>query len=74
MTATFEAHCPAIECDGCAASIKRALGRVEGVRNVAVEVAEKNVLVEFDPTLTGVGALRARLVKAGFEPDAEPVV
>jgi copper chaperone len=71
MTATFEAHCPTIECDGCAASIRRTLGKLAGVQQVTVEVEAKNVLVQFDPNEVGVPALRERLIKAGFEPDPE---
>jgi copper chaperone CopZ len=71
MTATFQAHCPTIECDGCALSIRRTLGRVAGVQHITVEVAAQNVLVQFDPEQTGVAALRERLTLAGFEPDQE---
>ena len=74
MTATFEAHCPTIECDGCAASIRRTLGKLAGVAHVTVEVAAKNVLVQFDPAQTGVAALRERLTLAGFEPEQERTV
>ena len=74
MTATFEAHCPTIECDGCAASIRRTLGKLAGVTQVTVEVGAKNVIVQFDPAQTGVAALRERLNQAGFEPESERAV
>lgn len=74
MTATFEAHCPTIECDGCAASIKRALGRVAGVEQITVELDTKNVVVQFDPEHTGSAVLRERLSRAGFDPEPEAVV
>lgn len=66
MTATFEAHCPTIECDGCAGSIRRSLGKLPGVQSVAVDVDAKDVLVQFDPAQTGPAALRERLTLAGF--------
>lgn len=71
MTATFEAHCPTIECDGCASSIQRTLGKVAGVERVAVEVAAKQVQVQYDPAQTDPAALRERLSRAGFEPEPE---
>lgn len=74
MTATYEAHCPTIECDACAAAIKRTVGRLAGVEHITVEVAAKNVLVQFDSTQTSVAALRERLTKAGFEPAQEQAV
>lgn len=73
MTATFEAHCPTIECDGCANSIRRTLGKAVGVESVTVEVAAKNVRVQYDPAQTDATALRERLTRAGFEPEPERV-
>ncbi len=74
MSATFQAHCPAIECDGCATSIQRTLGNLTGVVNVMVMIEAKNVLVEFDPTKIGPATMRERLRLAGFYPDQEQVL
>ena len=61
MTTTFSA--PDIECDGCANAIKKALGRVDGISDIAVDVDQKTVTVAGDaPTDTVVAALD----KAGF--------
>jgi copper chaperone CopZ len=57
---------PAIHCDGCAASIKRVLGRLPGVEKVEVEVAEKQVKVQFDPSQVSEATIRTRLEMAGF--------
>lgn len=74
MTSTFQAHCPSIECDGCAASIQRTLSHLTGVENVMVVVDAKNVLVQFDPTKIGPATMRERLRLAGFSPDQEQVL
>ena len=43
-------HSSEIECDGCANSIKIAIGRMTGVSAVAVDVPGKNIAVEYaDP-------------------------
>lgn len=43
---------PEIVCGGCANAIKNALGRVEGVTNVEVDVPTKQVSVEHESTVT----------------------
>lgn len=63
MESTF--HAPDIECDGCANSIKRALGRVGGVQSVDVDIAGKNVRVDHDPSVER-SALVSALDRAGF--------
>lgn len=56
---------PDIVCGGCAVSIKKALGNVEGVSDVEVEVATKRVTVNHDANVP-----RERIVdaldRAGF--------
>jgi copper chaperone CopZ len=68
-SATFRA--PAIHCDGCAAAIKRSLGRLAGVQAVEVAVDAKTVAVDFDAAQADRQAISSRLDAAGFP--AEPV-
>ena len=68
MQNTYEAICPAIECEGCADSIRRSLGRLAGVQLVKVDVGAKHVKVEFNPAEVNEEALKARLEAAGFPP------
>ena len=63
MESTF--HAPDIECDGCANSIKRALGRVTGIQAVEVDVPAKNVMVRYDSPADAV-TVRSALDSAGF--------
>jgi copper chaperone len=64
MQAVFIA--PDIECDGCANSIKKSLGAVDGVESVVVDVPEKKITVDFDPQKTGRTPLIALLDDIGF--------
>lgn len=66
---TFQARCPDIECDGCANSIQRALGRLAGVQSVQVDVTEKRVSVEYESANVTAEAIRSRLEQAGFPAD-----
>ncbi|MDX1935360.1 MAG: heavy-metal-associated domain-containing protein [Capsulimonadales bacterium] len=66
MTTTFSA--PDIECDGCARAIRTALGRVDGVQEVTVDVEAKTVTVRYETTTD---AVREALDRAGFP--AEPL-
>lgn len=50
---------PDIVCGGCAGSIKKALGNVEGVSEVDVDVATKRVTVNHDENVS-----RAKIVDA----------
>lgn len=42
---------PDIVCGGCASSIEKALGKMEGVRQIEVDVERKNVRVQHEETL-----------------------
>lgn len=69
---SLELIAPAIHCEGCAASIRRLLGKLPGVAKVDVDVLRKAVSVVYDDGVTGVSQIRERLSLAGFE--AEPEV
>jgi copper ion binding protein len=57
-------------CQGCVASVTRALSRVPGVAKVDVSLPEEKASVEFDPAQTDVAALRAAVERAGFKSPA----
>ena len=56
---------PEIVCGGCAGSIKKALGNVEGVKDVEVDVATKKVTVNHDETVSRENIVNA-LDRAGY--------
>ena len=57
---------PAIHCDGCAAAIKRSVGKLAGVDSVEVAVADKRVSVSFDGARVSADMIKERLEQAGF--------
>jgi len=69
METTFTA--PDIECDGCAASIEKALGRQDGVQTVTVDVSAKRVTVTYDGARTGRAQVAEALTDIGFPPEEE---
>ena len=70
MTTTFIA--PDIECGGCAASIKTALEREPGIRQVQVSVPEKMVTVDFDNTTICGARIAGILDDIGFPTEPAP--
>lgn len=59
---------PKIKCEGCAETITRALGALPGIAGSRVEIAVKEVHVEYDPGLVDEGRIRRALAEAGFPP------
>ena len=53
-------------CGGCENSVKRALGRLDGVADVAASHAQQSVTVTFDPGTSTLDAIRERIVAAGY--------
>ena len=60
---TFSA--PDITCGGCANAIRRAVGTISGITDVAVDIAAKTVTVRHDATV-GEVSLLTTLDRAGF--------
>lgn len=55
-------------CQGCVASLTRALQSLPGVRTVEVSLERAEARIEADPALAPVAALRSAVLDAGFEP------
>ncbi len=53
-------------CSFCVASITKALGRMNGVHNVNVNLAHEEALIEFNPDAVTAGALRETLRDLGY--------
>lgn len=62
---TTEITTPEIVCGGCADSIKKALGKVNGVSDVEVDVATKKVTVRHDEDVSRASITDA-LDRAGY--------
>ena len=60
---------PDIVCGGCAASIKNSLGKIEGIRQIAVDVENKTVAVEHDERKISREQIAEKLDDIGFPID-----
>jgi len=65
QTKTTQVTAPDIVCGGCAGAIKKALGNVEGVREVEVDVETKAVTVAHEPAISREQIIET-LDRAGF--------
>lgn len=57
---------PGMTCAACPITVKKALSRVEGVREVEVSYARREAVVRFDDTLTTAAALARASANAGY--------
>jgi copper ion binding protein len=57
---------PNISCQHCQHAIEGAVGKVEGVTNVTVDIPAKTVHVEYDPQLVTEGKIEEVLDDAGY--------
>jgi len=58
---------PSVSCDHCKAAIEGAVGAVAGVDEVLVDVAEKTVVVDFEPALVTLDRVEAAIAAEGYE-------
>ena len=55
-----------MSCMHCEASVKKAVGALRGVNSVQVNLAEKTVAVEFDPTAADEKQIREAIEEQGY--------
>lgn len=68
MTATHVVlNVPSVSCDHCKAAIEGAVGALDGVDQVLVDVAEKTVAVDFEPASVGLASIEAAVAAEGYE-------
>jgi len=58
---------PQIHCDGCISSLRMAMRRVKGVKELAGNLGEKTVTVGFDPEATSVEDIKKAMARVGYE-------
>jgi copper chaperone len=61
-----------MKCDGCVQTIQRAVGLVQGVKNVRVDRPAASAHVEYDATSASIEAMIAMIEKAGFRASVAP--
>ena len=55
-----------MKCEGCATTIQKTLRAMPGVRDVSPKVAEKRVVVRYDPAQVREGDLKQALDRIGY--------
>ena len=53
-------------CGGCENSVKRALGRLDGVGEISASHAERKVVVALDPAKVTAAQVRDKITACGF--------
>ncbi len=61
---------PDISCDHCKRSIEQAVGAIDGVQSVSVDVPSKRIAVNFNPVQTSRFAIVEKLDEEGYPVDA----
>lgn len=57
-----------IHCEGCERAVANALGRLDGVAEVAADHRTDTVTVTYDGSIIDLTTIRERLADAGYEP------
>ena len=57
---------PDISCGHCEATVKQAVGALDGVQAVDASAETQEVVVSFDPNRVGMAQIAAALGKAGY--------
>jgi copper chaperone len=60
-------NAPAISCNHCKMAIEKAVGAMDGVASVEVDVDEKSVSVDFDADAVTLEAIEATMADEGYE-------
>ncbi|RAP30516.1 hypothetical protein C2W64_01712 [Brevibacillus laterosporus] len=59
-------HVEGMSCKSCVAKVEKALNTI-GVEHVQVELAEKQVEIEYDPNIIEAGFLKETVEKLGYK-------
>lgn len=58
---------PTISCAHCKSTIEGAVGQLSGVADVAVDIAEQTVAIDFDPEVVSLDAIKGAMDEVGYE-------
>jgi copper chaperone len=58
---------PTVSCNHCKMAIENAVGALDGVEEVAVDVAEKTVSIEFDTDAISLESIEETVAEEGYE-------
>lgn len=69
MTTDVVLRIPAIHCEGCTSSVRRALNKLPGAEVTAVDHETREARFTFDEDKVDLDTIRASLKKAGYKPE-----
>ena len=58
---------PTVSCSHCKAAIENAVGAMDGVDVVAVDIADKTVTVDFDTEIVSLESIEEAVADEGYE-------
>ncbi len=61
-------HVDGIACSACANRLRDGLRKLDGVSDVQVDVAKKDVVVSYDASRTSAASIKNEIVRLGFTP------
>ncbi len=53
-------------CAACSARVEKVVGKMEGVEQVSVNLATEKATISYDPTLTNISLIKAKIEKTGY--------
>ena len=69
-TLTFDVH--GMTCGGCTSSVKRALGKLDGVNSVEVTLQPGTATVQVDSGLVTSGQIESAIATLGYQVNVHP--
>jgi copper chaperone CopZ len=68
---TIEIATEGEDCDACVRKLRPVLIKINGVKDVSVDLKHERVIVKFDPRKTHPPDLHDAILKSGYKPGAE---
>jgi len=56
-----------MSCSHCESSVKKAVGAINGVGNVTVDLKSKKVTIEFDPSIVNIDMIKDAIEDQGYD-------
>lgn len=60
-------HVEGMTCGHCVETVTQAVQSLKGISQVTIDLEKKQVSVDFDETLTDLGAISSKITGVGFE-------
>jgi copper chaperone CopZ len=71
---TIEIATEGEDCDACVRKLRPVLMKINGVRDVTVDLKRERVIVKFDARKTHAPDLHDAILKSGYKPSSKPAL